>query len=72
MDYRGIEYQIVELATPHRWKWTVFLTKTKTWTGLSITRADAVLDAERAIDRALKRFGNASAGDLDESLYASK
>lgn len=51
MEHRGIEYQIQELATARRWKWTVFATQTKTTTGISKTRADAVLDAEQTIDR---------------------
>ena len=55
LEHRGIEYQIQELASAHRWKWTVFATQTKTWTGISNTRSDAVLDAERAIDRIFEK-----------------
>lgn len=55
MKYRGIEYQIVQIANPHGWKWTVFLDATRTRTGTAVTRAHAVLDAERAIDKALKQ-----------------
>ena len=55
LEHRGIEYQIQELASAYRWKWTVFATQTKTWTGISNTRSDAVLDAERAIDRIFEK-----------------
>jgi hypothetical protein len=54
MKYRGIEYQVVQVTNPHGWRWTVFLDPTRTRTNLAVTRADAVLDAERAIDKALK------------------
>ena len=67
MEHRGIEYQIQELATAHRWKWTVVATQTKTWTGISNTRADAVLDAERAADRLLKKFEES---DLRKNISA--
>ena len=63
MEHRGIEYQIQGLATAHRWKWTVFATQTKTWTGISNTRADAVLDAERAIDRVPQKIRRARPGE---------
>ena len=54
MVYKGIEYQVVQSSSPDGWKWTVFLGAKRTRTGESTTRADAVLDAERAIDKALK------------------
>ncbi len=50
MEYKGIEYRVVQAANPTGWKWTVFLDATRTRTGLSSTRAHAVLDAERVID----------------------
>jgi len=39
---------------PSCWKWVVFLDATKTRTGIALTRADAVLDAEFAIEKALE------------------
>ena len=48
MDYKGIEYQLVETTNPCCWKWTVLLDATRMRTGIALTRADAVLDAERA------------------------
>jgi hypothetical protein len=55
MDYKGVEYTIVQTANPSGWKWTVFLDATRTRTGESPTRQLAVLEAERAIDKAIER-----------------
>lgn len=50
MDYKWIEYSVVQTA--NGWKWVVHLEATRTRTGVSRTRAHAVLDAEHAIDMA--------------------
>ncbi len=55
MEYQGVQYQIVQIANPTGWKWTVFLDSTKMRTGISHSRAHAVLDAENAIEKAGKR-----------------
>jgi hypothetical protein len=55
MDYKGVEYTIVQTANPSGWKWTVFLDATRTRTGISRSKADAIRDAERAIDNAIER-----------------
>jgi predicted RNase H-like HicB family nuclease len=47
-----MEYSVVQTA--NGWKWIVFLDATKTRTGTARTRAHAILDAEHAIDMALK------------------
>jgi hypothetical protein len=60
VDYKEIEYSVVQTANPAGWKWTVFLDATRTRTGIAHSRADAVLDAERAIDRVMK--------DLDRAM----
>jgi hypothetical protein len=52
VDYKWIEYSVVQTA--NGWKWIVFLDATKTRTGMARTRAHAVLDAEHAIDTAIK------------------
>lgn len=52
MDHKGMEYSVVQTA--NGWKWIVFLDATKTRTGTARTRAHAILDAEHAIDMALK------------------
>ena len=56
MDYKGIEYTVVQTANPTGWKWTVLLTATRTRTGIAQSRAHAVLDAEHAIDKAIKEL----------------
>jgi hypothetical protein len=53
MEYRTIQFEIVETTNPYGWKWIVFLDATRTRTGIGLTRADAVSDAEFAIDKAL-------------------
>lgn len=52
MDYKGVEFEVVQATGPGCWKWTVFLHAVRT--GVALTRADAVLDAELAIERALE------------------
>ena len=55
MAYKTIRFEVIETTNPYGWKWTVFLDSTRTRTGIGLTRADAVLDAEFAIDKALER-----------------
>ena len=54
MEYKTIQFEVVETTNPFGWKWVVFLDATRTRTGIGLTRADAVLDAEFAIDQALE------------------
>jgi hypothetical protein len=54
MEYKDFEYHLVQTHDPYGWKWTVFVAETRTRTGRSLTRADAVLDAESEIDKLLK------------------
>jgi hypothetical protein len=54
MEYKTIHFEVVQTTNPYRWKWIVFLDSTRTRTGTGLTRADAVLDAEFAIDKALE------------------
>jgi hypothetical protein len=53
MEYRAVQFQVVQTHNPCCWKWIVFLDATRMRTGVALTRADAVLDAEVAIDVAL-------------------
>ncbi len=53
MEYKGIQFQVIQ-ANPFSWKWIVFLDATRMRAGVSLTRADAVSDAESAIDKALE------------------
>lgn len=55
MEYKDIQFEISQTPGPsYGWKWVVFLNATRTRTGVGLTRADAVLDAEFAIDQALE------------------
>jgi hypothetical protein len=53
MEYKNIQYEVIEMANPYGWKWIVFLDAARTRTGIGLTRADAVLDAEFAINNVL-------------------
>ena len=52
MKYRDIEYTVVQGLGRQLWKWG-FALETKAITGQAATKAEAVAEAERAIDRAL-------------------
>jgi hypothetical protein len=54
MEYKNIQFDVIQTTNPYGWKWIVFLDANRTWTGVGLTRADAVLDAEFAIDKALE------------------
>ena len=54
MEYKTIQFEVIQTANPFGWKWIVFLDATRTRTGIGLTRADAVLDVEFAIDQALE------------------
>jgi hypothetical protein len=53
MEHRGIEYQIVQTASPTGWKWTVQFDEAKAKTGTSYSRGNAIFNAVRAIDKVL-------------------
>ena len=53
MEHKGVEFEIIQTANPSCWKWTAFLDAMRMRTGVALTRADAVLDAELAIERSL-------------------
>lgn len=54
MEYKSIRFEIVETTNPCCWKWIVFLDPMRMRTGVALTRADAVLDAEFIIEKALQ------------------
>ena len=54
MQYKAFQFEIVPTTNPCCWKWIVFLNATRMRTGIALTRSDAVLDAEIAIEGALK------------------
>jgi hypothetical protein len=51
MKYKGIEYQVVQTASPAGW--TVHLDDGQTKTGMSSTEQYPIFDATNAIERAL-------------------
>jgi hypothetical protein len=53
MKYRGIEYSVVQGIGRHIWKWSVAFDADHSEAGRAATKAEAILEAERAIDRAL-------------------
>ncbi len=52
MKYRDVEYTVVQGLGRQLWKWSVSFNET-TVAGQAATKAEAVREAERAIDRAL-------------------
>jgi hypothetical protein len=54
MQYREIEYQVVQTANPTGWKWTVQLDENRSRTGSGFNRTNAIGRAQRAIDKALE------------------
>ena len=53
MKYRGIEYRVVQGTGRHIWKWSVAFDADHSEAGRAATKAEAILEAERAIERAL-------------------
>ena len=64
MEYKAVQFEVMQTTNPCCWKWVVFLDATRTWTGVALTRADAVLDAELAIEKARARRSSSSSSRL--------
>ena len=62
MEYKTIQFEVVETTNAYGWKWVVFLDATRIRTGIGLTRADAVLDAELVIDKVLENGKDACCG----------
>jgi hypothetical protein len=55
MEHKGVEYRVVQTANPTGWKWTIEWGNDTTTTGKSShSRSDAIFNAVRTIDRAIK------------------
>ena len=55
MEYKGVEYSIVQLIDGSGWRWEIRFGDGKNKTGMTpISRAAAIKLAEYEIDRALK------------------
>jgi hypothetical protein len=57
MEHKGIQYQIVQTASPTGWKWTVQIDDNRTKTGTSFSKGNAIFKAVTAIDKALAAQG---------------
>jgi hypothetical protein len=53
MEYRGVEYTIVQGIERGTWRWTVSLGNSVSKSGKVIGKPEAVAQATRVIDRAL-------------------
>lgn len=54
MEYKGIQYHVVQTANPTGHKWTVEIDAIRTRTGESFSMKDAIQDAQRKIDKELR------------------
>jgi hypothetical protein len=55
VEYKGIEYSVVQLTEGLGWRWKVIFDDGKTKSGVTpVSRAVAIKQAETEIDRALK------------------
>jgi macrodomain Ter protein organizer (MatP/YcbG family) len=55
MEYKGLNYNVVQTANPSGWKWTVWLDETRTKSGTSFSRASAMTFAQQAIEKIIKK-----------------
>ena len=55
MEHKAVQFKVVQTTNPYCWKWIVFLDANRMLTGIALTRADAILDAELAIEKVLER-----------------
>jgi hypothetical protein len=55
MEHRGIEYQVVQTASPTGFRWTVQLSAEHSRTGTSYAKGNAVFRAIGVIDDALAK-----------------
>ena len=53
MNYRDVEYDVIQIKEGGPWKWTASIGKALTISGTAINKPVAVAEAIRAIDRAL-------------------
>jgi hypothetical protein len=51
MEYRGVEYSIVQGIERGTWRWTVSVRADETKSGLASSKPDAATKAENVIDR---------------------
>jgi hypothetical protein len=71
MDYKGIEYQVVQTADPTGWSWTVKMAGREPRTGSGHNRTSAIALAQIAIDKLLKAYPPADSGGATAAARAS-
>jgi hypothetical protein len=59
MEHKGIQFQIVQMANPTGWIWTLELDEGRTKIGVSFSKANAIFNAISAIDKALSALSRA-------------
>jgi hypothetical protein len=55
VEYKGIEYTVVQTANPTGWKWIINLDESRIKMGTAFSRASAITFAEQSIAKHLKR-----------------
>jgi hypothetical protein len=71
MDYRGIEYHVVQTADPTGWSWTVKMQGREPRTGSGHNRTAAIALAQIAIDKLIKAHPPADSADATIVARAS-
>jgi hypothetical protein len=54
MEYKGIQYSVVQTIGAARWKWSVEIEPGRTRGGIAATRLRAIRQAERAVEEVVK------------------
>jgi hypothetical protein len=68
MQYRNIEYQVVQTSSATGWKWTVQLDEERSRTGSGFNRTHAIGLAQRAIDKILQQNPRISDAEILHQL----
>lgn len=64
MDYKGVEYQIVQTSNPTGWKWTVEMEGKSPRVGSGYSRAAAIALAQIAIDKLVTQYSEGRSDQL--------
>jgi hypothetical protein len=54
MEHKGVEFKVVQTASPSGWQWTFQVKGRRMRTGKAASRAIAIVFARAAIDKAIK------------------
>jgi len=54
MEYRGIEYEVLQTANPTGWRWIVHVDDGRPKSGISGSRPMAIASAKHAIEKICK------------------